>query len=539
MHGLMQDRALSVAMLMDGIEGRFGHKSVVTTELHRTTVATYREVAQRVRKLAGVLDDLGVPRGARVASFGWNSQRHLELYMAVPCANRILHTVNHRLFADDVVYLINDAADDVVFVDRSIFEVVWPLLDRCPTVRHVVVADDGPAAPLPCDPRIHDYECLLASAAAVESFTVADERDAAALCYTSGTTGRPKGVLYDHRSVILHAMSLLMVDSFGICEADTVMPIVPMFHVNAWGLPYAALMSGANLVMPGPATAPDRLVATMATHHVTFAAAVPTIWQSAIPHLHRADLGALRRLVSGGGALPVSLSETYLETLGLPLTSSWGMTETSPLVCSARTPSDDAGLSERERLVGLTIPGPPTPLCGLRLIGDDGAEVPRDGRSSGELQVSGPTIAGAYFGSAATHSAFTDDGWLRTGDVATIDPRGFMRIVDRTKDLIKSGGEWISSVELENEIMAMAGIAEAAVVAAPSVEWGERPLACVVAHHGVDVTADDVRTHLRGRVAKWWIPEDVVFLDALPKTATGKFAKAVLRTSLTRSSEAR
>ena len=451
----------------------------------------------------------------------------------------MLHTINHRLFADDIVYLVNDAADDVVFVDRSIFEVVWPLLDRCPTVRHVVVADDGSTTPLPSDPRIHDYESLVASATAVASFTVADERSAAALCYTSGTTGRPKGVLYDHRSVILHAMSLLMVDSFAISEADTVMPIVPMFHVNAWGLPYAALMSGANLVMPGPATAPDRLIAAMAAHRVTFAAAVPTVWQSAVPHLDDADLGSLRRLVSGGGALPMSLSHTYLRMIGLPLTSSWGMTETSPLVCSTRTPSDDAGLSEHEHLARLAIPGPPTPLCALRLIGDDGGEVPRDGQSSGELQVSGPTIAGGYFGSAVTDSAFTEDGWLRTGDVATIDPRGFVRIVDRTKDLIKSGGEWISSVELENEIMAMAGIREAAVVATPSVEWGERPLACVVADDDHDITADDVRAHLRGKVAKWWIPEDVVFLDVLPKTATGKFAKAVLRRSLALPSEAR
>lgn len=327
-------------------------------------------------------------------------------------------------------------------------------------------------------------------------------------------------------------MSLLMVDSFAISENDTVMPIVPMFHVNAWGLPYAALMSGANIVMPGPLMAPENLIAALDRHRVSVAAAVATVWQNAVPFLQGRRLDSLRRVISGGGALPVSLSKTYLDTIGLPLSSSWGMTETSPLVCSARIPSDQEATSPEEHVAMLATPGPPTPLCSLRIVDQDGNEVARDGTTSGELQVCGPTIAGGYFGMSADTEAFTDDGWLRTGDVATIDPRGFVRIVDRTKDLIKSGGEWISSVELENEIVGMVGVAEAAVIAMPDVKWGERPCAFVVTHAGYDVTAQDVRDHLRGKVANWWIPEQVLVVESLPKTATGKLAKASLRSSL-------
>ncbi|MBQ0827152.1 long-chain fatty acid--CoA ligase [Streptomyces tagetis] len=533
MHGLMQDRPLSLPMLMDGMEHRFSRKHVTTTQPDGTVSASYGEVAGRVRRLAGVLDALDVPAGARVGSFGWNSQRHLELYMAVPCTGRVLHTINHRLFTEDLAYIVDDAADDVLFVDRSILDVVRPLLDTCPSVRHLIVMDDGSPAEPSADPRVHDYESLLAAARPVEAFEPVAERTAAALCYTSGTTGRPKGVLYDHRSIVLHAMTLLMADTFAISEGDTVMPIVPMFHVNAWGLPYAALMAGADLVMPGPVMASDRLVSTMAEHRVTFAAAVATVWRGMVPHLDGADLGALRHMVSGGGALPESLSRVFLEKTGLPLRSSWGMTETSPLVCSARISSEEAAtLSEDDRVTALAAPGPPTMLCSLRLVAEDGSLAPRDGEHRGELQVAGPTVAAGYYGAHPQPSAFTEDGWLRTGDVATIDRHGVVRIVDRTKDLIKSGGEWISSVELENAIMAMPGVLEAAVIAVPDDKWGERPLACVVPLPDARLTAEDVRAHLAGRVAKWWIPERVVMRDGLPKTASGKFAKAALRQSM-------
>jgi fatty-acyl-CoA synthase len=525
MKGLMQERPLSLPMLMEGIEGRFSHKTV--TE-HGGSVTSYGIVAQRIRRVAGVLDGLDVPRSARVGSFGWNSQRHLELYMAVPCTNRILHTINHRLFADDIVYIVNDAEDDVLFVDRSILDVVWPLIDRFRTVRHLVVMNDGPGPRIPDDPRVHDYEDLLAAARPVAVFDVADERTAAALCYTSGTTGRPKGVLYDHRSIVLHTMTLLMTDTFAISESDVVLPIVPMFHVNAWGLPYAAMMAGASLVLPGRATQPAQLADTIDTASVTFAAAVTTVWRSVLPHLRGRPLPSLRRLVSGGGPLPAHLSRQYDDEVGLPLCSSWGMTETSPLVCSARLPSGAAA----DPIDTLSLPGPAVPLVSLRLRRDDGTFAPHDGMTSGELQVAGPTVAGSYFGHTDGSSSFTDDGWLCTGDIATIDARGLVRIVDRVKDLVKSGGEWISSVELESAIMTCPGVAEAAVIGVPHDKWGERPLACIVPAAGSEVTADLVRDHLDGLVAGWWIPDEIMVLDELPRTATGKIAKITLRQSI-------
>ncbi len=529
MHGLMQDRPLTLVCLMDAIEGRFSDKMVTTLQVGYEMSSTYGQIANRIRVLAGALDALGVPPEANVASFGWNTQRHLELYLAVPGSGRVLHTVNHRLFGDDIVYIVNDAADDVVFVDRSILDTVWPLLDRFETVRHVVVIDDGSPATIPDDPRVHDYEQLLAASRPVERFAVPDERTAAVLCYTSGTTGRPKGVLYDHRSLILHTMTLLMVDTFGIGEQDTLMPIVPMFHANAWGLPYAAMMSGANLVMPGPLMQPMELVTGLERFRVTFSAAVTTVWQSMLPYLAGRDLSHLRKVVSGGGALPVSLSTAFRDHAGIPISSSWGMTEASPLVCSARIPSTEAMLDDHDRIALLALPGPAAPLVSLRLIREDGSTAPHDGASPGELQIAGPTIAGGYYGSTDGSAAFTADGWLRTGDIATIDRRGFVKIVDRVKDLVKSGGEWISSVELAGAIASHPDVQDAAVVAVPHDKWGERPVAFVVTAGGSDLTIDGLRTYLRAVVARWWIPDVMVFVDELPKTPVGKIDKAALR----------
>lgn len=530
MHGLMQDRPLSLPMLLDGMETRFSTKQAITTYANATAVSTYGEVANRVRRLASVLDTLRVPKGARVGSFGWNSQEHLELYMAVPCSQRILHTVNHRLFSDDLAYIINDAHDDVLFVDRSIVEVVFPLLDACPNVRYIVVMEDGSASELIDDPRILHYDTLIEDALPAERLEVSNDRDAAALCYTSGTTGRPKGVLYDHRSIVLHAMTLMMRDTAGVGEDDILMPIVPMFHANAWGLPYAALMSGANLVLPGCAMDPERLAETMSLHHVTFAAAVPTVWRGILPYLERFEYGSLRRLASGGGALLPALSRAFCEQVGVPITSSWGMTEASPTICIARIHSQDTSAQEPDTKVEtLSVPGPPTVLCALRLVADDGKEISHDGSTRGELHVSGPTVASGYFGASQDDSVFTADGWLRTGDLATIDRFGVVRIVDRIKDLIKSGGEWISSVELEKEIMSMPHVLEAAVIAIPDVKWGERPLAFVVPEVGNALSSEDVRAYLRGRVANWWIPETFEILSQIPKTATGKISKTELR----------
>jgi fatty-acyl-CoA synthase len=523
MQGLMQDRPLDVAAVMRRVGDLFGHKRVVTATASGEVVATWQQVTARARRLAAALDLLEVPHQARVGTFGWNSQRHVELYLAVPSSGRVLHTLNHRLYAEELVHIVTDAADDVLFVDRSLLPRVWPLVDQFPTVRRVVVMDDGGPEELPADPRIVDYDELLDRATEPARPAAVDERDAASLCYTSGTTGRPKGVLYSHRSIVLHALMLLGVDNFAISERDVVMPIVPMFHVNAWGLPYAAMLAGSDLVLPGPAMTPQALLGQMTRHRVTFSAAVPTIWRGMEPLLDGADLTSLRMIVCGGSAVPDALSRSWQETVGIPLTNAWGMTETSPVVTCSRlaTVHDDLDADARRTLLG--TPGPPLPLAEIRIADDGGGDV-------GELQAAGPTIAAGYFGADPGADSFTPDGWLRTGDIGTLDRYGYLRIVDRTKDLVKSGGEWISSVTLENEIMAHPDVHEAAVIAVPDDRWGERPLACVVPAPGRTLDEQDLRTHLAARVASWWIPEQIWILDEIPKTATGKFSKTALRT---------
>jgi fatty-acyl-CoA synthase len=534
MRGLMQDRALDVATLMRRAEGTFGHKRVITATAAGEVVASWADVVRRARRLAGVLDLLGVLPGARVGTFGWNSQRHLELYLAVPSAGRVLHTLNHRLFAADLAYIVADAADDVLFVDRSLLPTVWPMMADLGTVRHVVVMADDENEEIPDDPRVLDYEALLAEVTGPVAAAAVAEDDAASLCYTSGTTGRPKGVLYSHRSIVLHTLVLLGADTFAISERDVVMPIVPMFHVDAWGLPYAAAMAGADLVLPGPRTSPDALASQLTRHGVTFAAAVPAIWRGLEPLLPKLDLSSLRMAVSGGSALPVSLSWAYEESAGVTLSGSWGMTETSPLVTCARPATAHDGLDAAARREILCSPGRAVPLTELRLVDGEGRIVAHDGATPGEVQVSGPTIASGYFGASAQESNLTDDGWLRTGDIGTIDKDGYLRIVDRTKDLVKSGGEWISSVTLENEIMAHADVREAAVVAVPDDRCGERPLAFVVVAPGQTLTTENLQAHLAGRVASWWVPDEFRFVGEIPKTATGKFAKATLRQQIIR-----
>ncbi|NUL46514.1 long-chain fatty acid--CoA ligase [Cellulosimicrobium funkei] len=551
MLGLMQDRQLTTLMLLERMEGAFASQTVVTGPPSERRQATYGEVARRVRRLAGALDALAAPVSGRVATLGWNSQSHLELYLAVPSSGRVLHTVNHRLAAADIEYIVNDAADDVLFVDRSMLDVLWPVVDRLPTVRHLVVMDDGPGPTVPEDPRILHYEALLESAPVALS-EVPDERSAAALCYTSGTTGRPKGVLYDHRSILLHAMSLLFGDVFALGAVDVVMPIVPMFHANAWGLPYAAALSGAALVLPGRNAAPERLAELIEAERVTVSAAVTTVWRSLLPHLRGRDVTSLRRLANGGGPLPVELARQYLDELGVPLVGTWGMTEASPLLTSVPTPdlasaapapvpagstegaegTDDGGTAREAWLAALCAPGYASPLVQIRVECPDGTLAPYDGATTGELQVSGPTIAAGYYGASDGSDAFTADGWLRTGDVGVIDPDGCVHVVDRLKDLIKSGGEWIGSVELEDAIMSHPAVFEAAVVGRPDERWGERPVAYVVPRAEAVLTAEDVRAHLQDRVAKWWIPEDVLIIAEVPKTPTGKISKKVLRETM-------
>jgi fatty-acyl-CoA synthase len=529
MHGLMQDRPLDVTAVLRRVEQLFGHKRVLTATAAGEVSATWRQVTARARRLAAALGTLDVPPGARVGTFAWNTQRHVELYLGVPISGRVLHTLNHRLFAEEIDYIVNDAADDVLFVDRSLLPVVWPLVDGFRTVRHVVVMDDGAPCDIPDDPRVLDYEELLSAAPEPAADMRIDEDDAASLCYTSGTTGRPKGVLYSHRSIALHALLLLGVDGFAISERDVVMPVVPMFHVNAWGLPYAAMLAGSDLVLPGPAPTPESLIGLMERHRVTFSAAVATVWRGMAPLLAAADLSHLRMVVSGGGAIPDALSAAWERDAGIVLTNGWGMTETSPVVTCPRVATVHDGLDADARRLLLGTPGQYLPLTEVRIASESGAFVERDGKTPGEVQVAGPTIAAGYFGAEPGLAAFTDDGWLRTGDVGTLDAYGYLRIVDRVKDLVKSGGEWISSVALENEIMAHPDVHEAAVIAVPDERWGERPLACVVPVSGRTVDERELRAYLTGRIASWWIPEQVWVVDEIPKTSTGKFAKTVLR----------
>ncbi|HEY8478385.1 MAG TPA: AMP-binding protein, partial [Spirillospora sp.] len=385
MRGLMQDRPLDVSVFLRRIERLYAHKRVVTATVDGEVTATWGRVAERARRLAAALDLLEIPRSARVGTFGWNSQRHVELYLAVPTSGRILHTLNHRLFSAELEYIVNDAEDDVLFIDRSLIPVVWPLMDKVPTVRHIVVMDDGGTEEIPEDPRVVDYEALLDRAPGPAEPVAVDENDAASLCYTSGTTGRPKGVLYSHRSIVLHALTLLGADSFAISERDVVMPIVPMFHVNAWGLPYAAMLAGSDLVLPGPAMSPEALARRLSRHRVTFTAGVPAIWRGLLPLLDATDLSSLRMVVSGGSPVPDALAKAWHEGTGVMLTGSWGMTETSPLVACGRLSTVHDDLDPDERRALLSTPGPNVPLTELRIVDDEGEEIDHDGETPGEL----------------------------------------------------------------------------------------------------------------------------------------------------------
>ena len=530
MNGLMQDFPLTLPHLFHRCERLFSDKSIVTVTRTGAERMTYGEWTNRTRRLASVFRTLGLAEDARVGTFGWNTARHLELYFAAPCSGRVLHTLNIRLFPEQLVYVANHAEDEIIFCDRSLLALLWPLIDEMKTVRHVVVMDDGDGD-VPDDPRIVDYETLLASADPAE-FNVTDEHRAAAMCYTSGTTGNPKGVVYTHRSSFLHSMAVLMADAAALSESDIVLPIVPMFHANAWGFSHASVMSGASLIMPGPDLSPGALARLIGEHRVTVAAAVPTIWMGMLPLLDsgEADLSSIRTIFCGGSAVPRALMEGYRRH-HVVITHAWGMTETSPLASLCRVKSTMQDLSEEDELALRLTQG--LPLAGVEArIVDPGTtdELPWDDEATGELQVRGPWIARDYYRLEGTsESPSTPDGWLRTGDVAAITPSGYIRLVDRTKDLVKSGGEWISSVELENAIMGHPFVAEAAVVGVPHPKWDERPLACVVLTPGSTLTADDLRAYLADKVAKWWLPDDVVVIDAVPKTSVGKFDKKVLR----------
>jgi fatty-acyl-CoA synthase len=510
MDGLMMDSPLLVKRIAERAERLFPDREVVARTQEGIERTNYGRIVERSRRLAGALTELGVRPGDRVASFAWNSIRHLEMYLAVPAVGAVLHTLNVRLFEEDLRYIVDHAADRLIFVESSLAGA----MPEFEGVEREVLMPDGPGE----RKGALDYEELIAGGDPAFDFPELDERTAAAMCYTSGTTGRPKGVLYSHRSIVLHTLGAGLPDSMGIRHSDTSMPVVPMFHAMAWGTPYIGAMVGARQVLPGPDLTPAALAELIAGEKVTFSAGVPTIWNGFLQLDPPPDLSSLRELKAGGSAVPESLIRAFDERFGVTMVQGWGMTETSPLASTSRLPAD-AELSEDEAYQLRATVGRILPLLDFRI----------DEESGGELQIRGPWIASGYYEDPSGDEKFTDDGWLRTGDVAELVHGSYLRLVDRTKDLVKSGGEWISSVELENEIMAHPQVLEAAVIAVPDERWGERPCACVVAASGTELDGDAIREHLEGRVVKWWIPERIEFIDEIPKTSVGKFDKKVLR----------
>jgi fatty-acyl-CoA synthase len=533
LEGLMQDDfQLTLHHPLHRMRSVHPGSEVVTLTDAGVVRASYGEVAARVDRLARVLARLGVGPGERVGTFAWNNQRHLELYMAVPCIGAVLHTLNIRLFAEQLTYIVNHAQDGVIFVDDSLVPILQELAPTFPGVRNYIVMGDGDCGTLPDSLR---YEELLEEVDSDPThpyeYPELDERQAAALCYTSGTTGNPKGVLYSHRSISLHSTASLMKDALGLSQRDRALLVVPMFHVNAWGIPHAAALAGADLVLPDRFLQAEPLARLIEAERPTIVGCVPTIFSELLRYAdaHDVDISSLNNAACGGSAVPRQLMKDFDERHSVNVFQAWGMTETSPVASYSRpdesTGHDDAYWDMRAKQ------GKPLPWVQTRLVGDDGLEVPWDGESTGELEVRGPWIAASYFSDESGADRF-HDGWLRTGDIASIDEHAFIQITDRSKDVIKSGGEWISSVELENEVMAHPDVIEAAVIAKPDEKWAERPLCCVVLREGAQLSAEDLLAHLRGRVAKWWLPDEFAFVSEVPKTSVGKFDKKVLRAHL-------
>ncbi|MDC8756748.1 3-(methylthio)propionyl-CoA ligase [Janthinobacterium fluminis] len=529
--GQMMSQPLLISSIIEFVARHYGGNEIVSRrvegDLHRYT---YRECHQRARRLANALHGLGVGLGDRVATLAWNGYRHLEAYYAVSGSGAVLHTINPRLFPEQIVYIANHAEDQCLLFDLTFLPVVEAIAAQCKTVRHFVLMCDRER--MPKDSKIPDllcYEDLIASHSDEYTWPLFDENSAATLCYTSGTTGNPKGALYSHRSTVLHAYGSAVPNALNVSAADTVLPVVPMFHVNAWGLPYSVPLSGAKMVFPGAALDGKSLYELFESEKVTFSAGVPTVWLGLINHAlqNKLKFSTFRRTVIGGAACPPAMMDTLIDVFGIEVVHAWGMTEMSPLGTCGGLQSKHMDLPQAAQRKILQKQGHAIYGVDMKIVDDDGKELPWDGISYGHLMVKGPWIIARYFKDEG--GEVLQDGWFPTGDVSTIDADGYMQITDRSKDVIKSGGEWIGTIDLENLAMGHPAVLQAACIGVAHPKWDERPLLLVVKRPGMEVGREDLLHFFDGKIAKWWMPDDVVFLDALPMGATGKIQKNKLR----------
>jgi len=532
MFGLMQDRPLLIQQLIEHAALNHGDTEIVSRriegDIHRYT---YRDARRRAKQVAEALLQLGITPGDRIGTLAWNGYRHFELYYGISGMGGVCHTINPRLFAEQIVYIVNHAEDRLLFVDLNLLPAVEKLLPQFTTVRHVVAMTDRAHLPKDCTiPNLLVYEELIGGKPGAYEWPEFDERTASSLCYTSGTTGNPKGVLYSHRSTVLHAYGSALPDTLGLSARSVVLPVVPMFHVNAWGLPYSAPLAGAKLVFPGVALDGASLYELFEKEGVIFTAGVPTVWLALLQHMqaNKLRLSTLKYAVIGGSAAPPAMIETFDREFGVEVLHAWGMTEMSPLGSVNHPKAKHARLTSEERLAVRLKQGRPPFGVEMKIVDDSDQELPRDGKAFGDLLVRGPWITTGYF-KGEGGEVLRDGGWFPTGDVATLDPDGYMQITDRSKDVIKSGGEWISSIDLENAAMAHPGVAEAAVIGVHHPKWDERPLLIVQRKPDATVDKQELMEFLSGKVAKWWLPDDVQFVDAIPHTATGKILKTRLR----------
>jgi fatty-acyl-CoA synthase len=530
LNDLMMNYPLTLTHFFERSRRLFAKKMLATRVPGRPLFRySYAEFAERTARLAGVLRDLGIAKGDRVATLAWNSHRHLEIYWATPLSGAVLHTLNFRLSAQDLTYIVNHAGDSVIFADASVYPMLAGIRDKIPCVKHIVIMKDTADAAVA--DGLPEYEALLETARPLPHWPQLAETDALGMCYTSGTTGHPKGVVYTHRGIFLHCMAQAMADTMALSENDVILHVVPMFHANAWCVPYGGVMTGASQIFAGPNIQPKDICEIVQAEKVTFVGAVPTVWIAIKELVEKEgfDISTIRCIPIGGSAAPRSLIEVFDKKFGATMMHAWGMTEMSPIGTLARLKSYMRAWPEAEQYGVRAKQGYPVAGVELRIVNDEGVEQPWDGKSMGEIQVRGPWVLKSYYNHPEAADRFTSDGWFRTGDVAVIDPEGYIQITDRTKDLIKSGGEWISSIDVESMIMGHPKVLEAAVIAVPHPKWVERPLACVVPKPGVRIEPAEIVDFLRDKLARWALPDEVVLIDAVPKTSVGKFDKKVLR----------